>query len=69
MTPTGLTKATTSLLGLACDAVGRLGAVGVLILPEGPMDWKAIRAVAEEVRVLVAIRRGPPPGGDRARPA
>jgi diadenylate cyclase len=39
---------------LACEAVGRLGAVGVLILPQGAMDWEAIRTVAEDVRVLVA---------------
>ncbi len=52
--PAALTKATTNLLALACEAVGRLGAVGVLILPEGAMDWEAIRAVAENVLVLVA---------------
>jgi DNA integrity scanning protein DisA with diadenylate cyclase activity len=55
VTPTVLTKATTSLLGMACDAATRLGAVGILILPEGPMDWSAIRATCAEQRVLVAV--------------
>jgi DNA integrity scanning protein DisA with diadenylate cyclase activity len=55
VTPTILTKATTSLLGMACDAAGRLGAAGVLILPEGPMDWGALRAHCPEGRVLVAV--------------
>ena len=57
MTPTVLTKATTSLLGMACDAAGLLGASGVLILPEGPMDWEAIRATCPEGRLLVAVAR------------
>ena len=55
MTLTVLTKATTSLLGMACDAAERLGAAGVLILPESPMDWAAIRATCPEGRVLVAV--------------
>ena len=56
MTPTtSLSKATTTLLAIACDAVPRLGAVGVLLLPEGPMDWRAIKESADEVRVLVAV--------------
>jgi len=54
VTPTVLTKATPTLLKLACEAVNRLGAVGILILPEEPMDWGAIAAVAEDVRILVA---------------
>ncbi|WP_422928236.1 DNA integrity scanning protein DisA nucleotide-binding domain protein [Singulisphaera sp. PoT] len=54
MTPTVLTKATTTLLALACEAVNRLGAVGMLILPEEPMDWHAIAALADDVRILVA---------------
>jgi DNA integrity scanning protein DisA with diadenylate cyclase activity len=28
--------------------------MGVLILPEGPMDWEALAALADDVRVLVA---------------
>ena len=55
MTPTVLTKATTSLLGMACDAAGRLGAAGVLLLPEGPMDWAVLRATCPEGRLLVAV--------------
>jgi DNA integrity scanning protein DisA with diadenylate cyclase activity len=55
VTPTVLTKATTSLLALACEAVHDLGAVGILLLPEGPMDWASIRESAGDVRVLVAV--------------
>ncbi len=54
MTPTVLNKATTTLLTLACDAVDRLGAVGILVLPEEPMDWDAIARIAGDVRILVA---------------
>ena len=52
---TVLTKATLSLLELACEAVPRAGAVGLLLMPEGPMDWDAVRALAGGVRVLVAV--------------
>jgi diadenylate cyclase len=55
VTPPVSTKTTTSLLELACETVGRLGLAGVLILPEGPMDWKALGAAADDVRVLVAV--------------
>jgi DNA integrity scanning protein DisA with diadenylate cyclase activity len=55
VTPTVLTKATMSLLGMACDAAGRLGAAAVLILPEGPMDWTALRAACPGQRILVAV--------------
>jgi DNA integrity scanning protein DisA with diadenylate cyclase activity len=54
VTPTALNKATTILLDLACEAARRLGAMGVLILPEGPMDWEAIATRADGARVLVA---------------
>jgi diadenylate cyclase len=54
VTPTALNKATASLLGLACGAVAELGATGVLLLPEGPLDWEAVRELAGEVLVLVA---------------
>jgi diadenylate cyclase len=54
VTPTALNKATTILLDLACETAKRLGAMGVLILPEGPMDWEAIAARADGVRILVA---------------
>jgi diadenylate cyclase len=55
VTPPVSTKTTTSLLELACETVGRLGLAGVLILPEGLMDWKALGAAADDVRVLVAV--------------
>ncbi len=55
MTPTVLTKATLSLLEVASEAVARAGATGLLVMPEGPMDWDAVRALAGGVRVLVAV--------------
>lgn len=54
MTPTVLNKATTILLALACEAAGRLGTMGVLILPEDAMDWPAVAALADDIRILVA---------------
>jgi DNA integrity scanning protein DisA with diadenylate cyclase activity len=53
--PTVLTKATTSLLELACEAVARVGAAGLVLIPEGPLDWAGVRVIAEDVRVIVAI--------------
>ncbi len=55
MTPTVLTKATMSLLELACEAVPRSGASALLVMPEGSMDWEAVRALAEGVRLMVAV--------------
>ena len=55
MTPTTLTKATPSLLALAIEAVDRLDAVGLLLLPEGPMAWADVRQAAGDVPVLVAV--------------
>jgi len=55
VTPTVLTKATLSLLEVASEAVPRAGATGLLVMPEGPMDWDAVRALAGGVRVLVAV--------------
>jgi DNA integrity scanning protein DisA with diadenylate cyclase activity len=49
------TKATTSLLGLAHEAVGRLGAAAILIVPEGALDWKSVRELLGETRTLVAV--------------
>ena len=54
MTPTTLTKATTSLLAVAREAAARLGAEAVLVLPEGAIDWGALRGTADDVPVLVA---------------
>jgi len=41
VTPNLVSKTTAPLpiLSLACDAAMRLGASGVLIMPEGPMEW------------------------------
>ena len=57
MTPSVVSKATAPLpiLSLACEAARRLGAAGVLILAEGPIDWDAPRLPAcSEVAILVA---------------
>ncbi len=54
--PTAANKATTSLLEVTRDAAPRLGASSVLLLPEGPMDWEAVRASAgDKLRVLAAV--------------
>lgn len=55
MTPTVVSKATTSLLALACEAASRLGVAGLLVLSEGPMDWPALREAAGGMRTLVAV--------------
>ena len=50
MTPSVVSKATAPLpfLSLACEAARRLGAVGVLILAEGPMDWDVVRVLSQQ---------------------
>jgi DNA integrity scanning protein DisA with diadenylate cyclase activity len=48
-------KALPPLVGLACDAVGRVGAGALVVLPDGPLDWKAVRETAGELRVLAAV--------------
>jgi diadenylate cyclase len=53
VTPTVLTKSTTSLIELACDAVPKVGAV--LLLPEGPMDWASVQKSACDAKILVAV--------------
>ena len=55
MTSSALTKATINLLEVACAAAEKVGAVGVLVIPEGPMDWEALKTIAEGVSVYVAI--------------
>jgi DNA integrity scanning protein DisA with diadenylate cyclase activity len=55
VTPTAPTKGTTGLLALAGEAAARLGASGVLVVPEGPLDWDAARAAVGEVALLVAV--------------
>jgi diadenylate cyclase len=48
--------ATLPLLPLAFEAARRSGASGVLILPEGPMDWEAMRPSDDgAVPILVAV--------------
>ena len=53
--PPAANKATTNLLVLAFEAASRLGVAGLLILPEGPMDWGALREQGAGVRTLVAV--------------
>lgn len=48
-------KATPSLLALAFEVVPRLGVVGLLILPEGLMDWSSVHQSAGATRTLVAV--------------
>jgi DNA integrity scanning protein DisA with diadenylate cyclase activity len=57
VTPSVVSKATAPLpfLSLACEAARRLGARGVLILPEEPMDWEVVRVFkTSDVSILVA---------------
>jgi DNA integrity scanning protein DisA with diadenylate cyclase activity len=56
VTPTALSKdkATASLVDLAVDAARRLGADAILVLPEEPLDWEALRDATRNVRVIVA---------------
>jgi DNA integrity scanning protein DisA with diadenylate cyclase activity len=52
-----VSKVTTPLpfLSLACEAGRRVGAIGVLILPEEPMDWDAVRMLkSNELQIFVA---------------
>ena len=44
MTPSVVTKAITPppFLSMACETARRMGAAGVLILPEGPMEWDLV---------------------------
>src|SRR5208337_3085328 len=57
VTPNLVSKATAPLpiLSLDCEAAMRLGAAGVLIMPEGPMEWELVRSVcAGGVAIFVA---------------
>jgi diadenylate cyclase len=55
--PPAVIKATPTLLAVAFEVVPRLGAAGLLILPEGPMDWDDLGETAASlgVRTLVAV--------------
>lgn len=57
MTPSATpAKATLSpLVGLSCDTVQRVSARALVVLPDGPLDWKAVRDTAGELRVLAAV--------------
>jgi DNA integrity scanning protein DisA with diadenylate cyclase activity len=50
-------RATPILLAMAFEAAPRLGAAAVLILPEGPINWEAVRdaATSQNVRALIAV--------------
>lgn len=54
MTTTAISKATAGLLRLATGAAADLGADAVVLLPEGPMDWAAVREACGEARLLIA---------------
>ena len=56
MTPNLVSKATASLpiLSLACEAAERSGASGVLIMPEGLLEWDLVRSVCAGAPAFVA---------------
>jgi DNA integrity scanning protein DisA with diadenylate cyclase activity len=56
VTPNLVSKATAPLpiLSLACEAAERLGAAGVLIIPEGLLEWDLVRSVCAGVPIYVA---------------
>ena len=43
------------LLELACEAVPKAGASALLVMPEGSLDWGAVRSLADGIRLLVAV--------------
>lgn len=55
MTPPASANRSLPILGLARDAADRLDAVGVLLMPETPLDWSAVRQAVGETRLLVAV--------------
>ena len=56
MTPTGFGKTSTrpTLLELACRCSEGLGVEGVLVIPEGRIDWDLVKDAAGDIPVLVA---------------
>jgi len=48
-------KVATNLLALAIEAAPRLQVDGMMILPEGPIDWEDVRAAAPELKMMVAV--------------
>ena len=59
MTPNVVSKATAPLpiLSLACEAASGWAASGVLIMPEGSLEWELVRSVCAESSVFVAAPR------------
>lgn len=57
MTPNVVSKANAPLpiLSLACEAAERLGASGVLIMPEGPLDWEQVRSLRGDAHTPVFV--------------
>ena len=56
MTPTALSKdkATAGLIDLAMDAVRSFSAQAIVILPEEPLDWEALRERTDDTPILIA---------------
>ena len=61
MTSNPVSKATAYLpiLSLACEAATRLGAVGVLIMPEGTMEWELVRSVCTGAPAIFVASSSP----------
>ncbi|MFO0960620.1 MAG: diadenylate cyclase [Isosphaeraceae bacterium] len=55
MTPAASPNPGLTILGLAREAADRLDAVGVLLMPETPLDWAAVRQATGEIRLLGAV--------------
>ncbi len=56
MTPSVVSRTTAPfpLIALALESARRLGASGVLILPEGPIEWELARELGDDVPIIVA---------------
>lgn len=54
MTPIA-NKVASTLLALAFEAAPRLGVDGLMILPEGLIDWDGVRAAAPDLKIMVAV--------------
>ncbi|QEH35357.1 DNA integrity scanning protein DisA [Aquisphaera giovannonii] len=56
MTPNAAPKLGTpqQVLSLACEAAQRLGAAGILVIPDGPLDWDLVPTSCGGVPVLAA---------------
>jgi DNA integrity scanning protein DisA with diadenylate cyclase activity len=47
------------ILSLACEAAQRLGTAGVLIIPEGPMEWELVKSVCGGVGSVFVAASSP----------